>query len=186
MHENVATVWLEEDLSTFEAVSVKPVYGLISINQSSNFHFPCFDFIDLIPNVGIFCLIHADKSPRIALTQRDDDDVPDAVAGAAGDALDPEVRVPGADGNAVVAGADPGVVHRHMAGHVHVDPVGVGAVRRRLHRHPAHRHAVALQHHHVEQLAVHRPHAGYHHVPRVGDRQRLHALKQATKHGETS
>jgi hypothetical protein len=101
---------------------------------------------------------------------------PDAVSGSAGDALDPEVLVAGADGDAVVAGADPGVVHCHVAGHVDVDAVRVGAVRRRLHRHPAQRHAAALDHHHVEHLAVHRPQALHHHVPRVRDRQRLHAV----------
>ena len=50
------------------------------------------------------------------------------MAGAAGDALDPEVGVPRADGDAVVAGADPGVVHGDVAGHVEVDAIGVGAM----------------------------------------------------------
>jgi hypothetical protein len=76
-----------------------------------------------------FCYQRTDRRR----TQIRADHSPDAVARAAADALDPDVRRALDHGDAVVAGADLGVPDGDAAGLLDVDAVRVGAVPRRRH-----------------------------------------------------
>ncbi|KAB8102781.1 hypothetical protein EE612_034762, partial [Oryza sativa] len=99
----------------------------------------------------------------------------DAVARTAGDAGDVDALGAGADGDAIIAGADDRVNDADLGGVSHVDAIRVRAVPRRGDGHVLDGDVLALEHVHVEELGVHQRDAADETVVHEVQHQRKHA-----------
>ena len=108
--------------------------------------------------------------------------LPDAMAWATSDLLDPEIGCAGPNRDAVVTGLDSGSCDCHVGRHLDMDPIGVGTVSGCRDLHGLNCHSLTAVNHNVVQLAVDWGQAADHYILRVEECQWLHQVKKELGH----